>query len=32
MVDGSQHYVIRERENFDDMIRGEQLLPDAETV
>ncbi len=32
MVDDTQHYVIRERENFDDMIRGEQLLPDAETV
>jgi diaminopimelate decarboxylase len=27
MVDGNNHTVIRQRENFDDMIRGEQLLP-----
>lgn len=28
MVDGKQMHVIRERETFDDMVRGEHLLPD----
>lgn len=28
MVDGDQHYCIRQRETFDDQIRGESLLPD----
>lgn len=27
MVDGKRHYCVRERERFDDMIRGETLLP-----
>jgi len=27
MVDGEQHYCVRERETFDDLIRGESLLP-----
>lgn len=27
MVSGDQHWVVREREIFDDLIRGEQLLP-----
>ncbi len=27
MVDGDQHYCVRERENIDDLIRGESLLP-----
>ena len=27
MVDGEQTYVVRARESFDDLIRGEQLLP-----
>lgn len=27
MVDGTRHYCVRERERFDDMIRGESLLP-----
>ena len=27
MVDGKQMHVIRERETFDDMVRGEHLLP-----
>ncbi len=27
MVDGNQHYCIREREVFDDLVRGESLLP-----
>jgi len=27
MVDGKQHQCIRERENFDDLIRGESLMP-----
>jgi len=27
MVDGSQHYLIRERETFDDLIKGEATLP-----
>lgn len=27
MVDGSRHHVIRERESFDDLIRGERFLP-----
>ncbi|MBT8122906.1 MAG: diaminopimelate decarboxylase [Gammaproteobacteria bacterium] len=28
MVDGNQMHVIRERETFDDLVRGEHLLPD----
>ena len=27
MVDGDQHYCVRERERFEDLIRGESLLP-----
>ncbi len=27
MVDGEQHHCVRERETFDDLIRGESLLP-----
>jgi diaminopimelate decarboxylase len=27
MVDGEQHYLVRARETFDDLIRGESLLP-----
>ncbi len=27
MVDGDQHYCIREREDFEDLVRGESLLP-----
>lgn len=27
MVDGDQHYCIREREVFDDLVRGESMLP-----
>lgn len=27
MVDGDQFHIIRQRENFEDLIRGEQLLP-----
>jgi diaminopimelate decarboxylase len=27
MVDGDQHYCVREREHFADLIRGESLLP-----
>lgn len=29
MVDGEKHYLVRERENFDDLIRGEHLLPES---
>lgn len=29
MVDGNQAYVIRERESVEDLIRGEQLLPNS---
>lgn len=29
MVDGDQFHIIRQRENFDDLIRGEQLLPEG---
>ncbi|BFM18615.1 diaminopimelate decarboxylase [Maricurvus nonylphenolicus] len=29
MVDGDQAYVIRERESVEDLIRGEQLLPNS---
>ncbi|WP_045856863.1 diaminopimelate decarboxylase [Teredinibacter purpureus] len=29
-VDGDQHFLIREREDFNDMIRGEHLLPSGE--
>lgn len=29
MVDGNQHFLVRARENFDDLIRGEQLLPEG---
>lgn len=28
MVDGNKHYLIRTRETFDDLIRGETLLPE----
>jgi diaminopimelate decarboxylase len=28
MVDGNQAHVIRERETFEDLVRGEHLLPD----
>ncbi len=28
MVDGDQHYLIRERETFTDLIRGETILPE----
>ncbi|MDH3629792.1 MAG: diaminopimelate decarboxylase [Gammaproteobacteria bacterium] len=27
MVDGDQHYCVRERESFDDLVRGESMLP-----
>ncbi|MCP4188005.1 MAG: diaminopimelate decarboxylase [Gammaproteobacteria bacterium] len=27
MVDGDQHYCVREREVFEDLVRGESLLP-----
>jgi diaminopimelate decarboxylase len=27
MVDGDKHYCVREREVFDDLIRGESVLP-----
>ena len=27
IVDGHQHYLVRERESFDDLVRGEKLLP-----
>lgn len=27
MIDGEQHYVVRERESFVDLVRGESLLP-----
>ena len=27
MVDGDRHYCVREREGFEDLIRGESLLP-----
>ena len=27
MVDGKQHYIVRERESFSDLVRGESLLP-----
>ena len=27
IVDGDRHYCVRERERFDDLIRGESLLP-----
>lgn len=27
MVDGDQHYCVRERESYDDLIRGESMLP-----
>jgi diaminopimelate decarboxylase len=28
MVDGDQHYCIRQRETFDDQVSGESLLPE----
>lgn len=28
MVDGDQHYCIRQRESFDEQVRGESLLPE----
>lgn len=27
MVDGDKHYIVRERETIDDLVRGETLLP-----
>jgi diaminopimelate decarboxylase len=27
MIDGDQHYCVRERESLPDLIRGESLLP-----
>jgi diaminopimelate decarboxylase len=27
MVDGAQHYCVREREQFSDLVRGERILP-----
>ncbi len=27
LVDGDEHYCVRERERFDDLVRGERLLP-----
>lgn len=30
LVDGDQHYLVRERENFDDLIRGEKTLAELE--
>ncbi len=27
MVDGDQHYCVRKRESFDDLVRGESMLP-----
>lgn len=30
MVDGEKHFLVRAREQFDDLVRGEQLLPDSE--
>ena len=27
MVDGDQHYVVRQRETLDDLLRGESMLP-----
>lgn len=27
LIEGDQHWLVRERENFDDLIRGEHLLP-----
>jgi len=27
MVDGDQHYCVRERESIDDLLRGESILP-----
>ena len=27
IVDGDQHYLVRQRETFDDLVRGEALLP-----
>jgi len=29
MVDGDRHFLVRARETFDDLIRGEALLPEA---
>jgi len=29
MVDGDQYYIIRQRESFEDLIKGESLLPQA---
>ena len=28
MVDGDKHYLVRKRENFEDLVRGESLLPE----
>ena len=27
MVDGGEHHCVREREQFEDLVRGESLLP-----
>ena len=27
MVDGEAHYCVRERERFEDLVRGESTLP-----
>ena len=27
VVDGERHYLVRERENYEDLVRGEQILP-----
>ncbi|HEY8384875.1 MAG TPA: diaminopimelate decarboxylase, partial [Porticoccaceae bacterium] len=28
MVDGNRHHLVRQRETIDDMVHGEQLLPE----
>jgi diaminopimelate decarboxylase len=30
LVDGDKYYVIRARENFDDLIRGETIPPELQ--
>ncbi len=27
LVDGKRHYCVREREVYEDLVRGEQILP-----
>ena len=29
LVDGTQHHLVRQRESIDDLLRGEQLLPES---